>query len=201
MSSSWALATHWRAPRHPGELMLMHSKLMLRRFRRDTRGTAAIEFAGASVLLVAGLMNAVDLGYYEHRRMEVENAAQAGAQAAWATCNDISSMLPATLKCPKLTAAVTAAIQSTSLGTAVSLAAGFPTEGYYCVNGSNALQSVGSLASKPADCTAAGDSTKSPGDYIQVGVTFSYAPLFPGVTVMSVWGITSISQTSWMRLG
>ena len=36
---------------------------------------------------------------------------------------------------------------------------------------------------------------------IQIGVTFTYAPLFPGVTVMSVWGITSISQTSWMRLG
>jgi Flp pilus assembly protein TadG len=181
--------------------MLMHSKLMLRLFGRDTRGTAAIEFAGASMLLVAGLLNAVDLGYYEHRRMEVENAAQVGAQAAWATCNDISSMLPATQKCPGLNAAVAAAIQSTSLGTAVSLASGYPAEGYYCVNGSNALQSVGSLSSKPADCTAAGNPSISPGDYIQVGVTFSYAPLFPGVTVMSVWGITSISQTSWMRLG
>jgi uncharacterized membrane protein len=174
---------------------------MLHLFRRDTRGTAAIEFAGASLLLVAGLLNAVDLGYYEHRRMEVENAAQVGAQAAWTTCNDVSSMLPATQKCAGLNAAITAAIQSTSLGTAVTLAAGFPAEGYYCVNGSNALQSVGSLSSKPADCTAAGNASASPGDYIQVGVSFDYAPLFPGVTVMSVWGITSITQTSWMRLG
>jgi Flp pilus assembly protein TadG len=181
--------------------MLMRSKLMLRLLRRDTRGTAAVEFAGASLLLVAGLLNAVDLGYYEHRRMEVENAAQAGAQAAWATCNVLSTMLPATQKCAGLTAAVTAAIQSTSLGTAVSLASGSPTEGYYCVNASNVLQSVGSLSSKPADCSAAGSASTSPGDYIQVGVTFTYAPLFPGVTVMSVWGITSISQTSWMRLG
>jgi Flp pilus assembly protein TadG len=181
--------------------MMMHWKLMLRQLRRDTRGTAAIEFGGASVILVAGLLNAVDLGYYEHRRMEVENAAQAGAQAAWATCNDISTMLPATQKCAGLSAAVTAAIQSTSLGTAVSLASGFPAEGYYCVNASNALQSVGSLASKPADCTAAGNPNTLPGDYIQIGVTFTYAPLFPGVTVMSVWGITTITQTSWMRLG
>ena len=74
-------------------------------------------------------------------------------------------------------------------------------EGYYCVNASNALQSVGSLASKPADCTAAGNPNTSPGDYIQVEVTFTYAPLFPGVTVMGFWGITSIAQTSWMRLG
>jgi hypothetical protein len=65
MSSSRACATLRRAPRQPGELMSMHLKLMLRRLGRDTRGTAAI--AGASVLLVAGLLNAVDLGYYEHR--------------------------------------------------------------------------------------------------------------------------------------
>jgi Flp pilus assembly protein TadG len=182
--------------------MSMHSmQLMLRLFCRDTRGTAAIEFAGASLLLVAGLLNAVDLGYYEHRRMEVENAAQAGAQAAWATCNDITTMLPATQKCAGLNAAVTAAVQSTSLGTAVSLASGYPAEGYYCVNGSNVLQSVGSLSSKPADCSAAGNPGVSPGDYIQVGVTFTYAPLFPGVTVMSAWGITSITHASWMRLG
>jgi Flp pilus assembly protein TadG len=183
--------------------MLMRSKLMclFALFRGDTRGAAAIEFAGASLLLVAGLLNAVDLGYYEHRRMEVENAAQVGAQAAWATCNDISSMLPATVKCAGLNAAITAAIQSTSLGTGVALASGSPTEGYYCVNDSNALQSVGSLSSKPADCTAAGNPAASPGDYIQIGVTFAYAPLFPGVTVMSAWGITSITKTTWMRLG
>jgi Flp pilus assembly protein TadG len=185
--------------------MSMRSKLMLRLLRRDTRGTAAIEFASASMLLIAGLLNAVDLGYYEHRRMEVENAAEVGAQAALNQCAgpkiDTSRTLPATQNCSGLNTAVTAAIQSTSLGSAVSLASGYPAEGYYCVNTSNSLQSVGSLSSKPADCSAAGNSSTSPGDYIQVGVTFNYAPLFPGVTVMSLWGITSISQTSWMRLG
>jgi len=180
--------------------MLMRSKLMLRLLCRDTRGTAAIEFAGAATLLVAGLLNAVDMGFYEYRRMEVENAAQVGAQAAWKTCYDPSYMLPATQNCSGLTNAITTAIQSTSLGTAVSLASGYPTEGYYCVNSAGALQSVGSLSNKPANCSAVGNSNTSPGDYIQVGVTFSYAPLFPG-TVMSVWGITSISMTSWMRLG
>jgi Flp pilus assembly protein TadG len=158
---------------------------MLRLFRRDARGTAAIEFAGSALFLVVGLLNAVDLGYYEYRRMEVENAAQVGAQQ----------------HCAGLNAAITTAIQSTSLGTAVSLASGYPTEGYYCVNASNALQSVGSLSSKPADCSAVGNASTTPGDYIQVEVTFTYAPLFNGLTVMSASGITSISMTSWMRLG
>jgi uncharacterized membrane protein len=173
---------------------------MLQSFRHDKRGTAAVEFGFAALFLVAGLLNAVDLGHYTYRRMEVENAAQVGAQTAWKTCNDVSSMLPATLKCPGLTAAITAAIQSTSLGDTVSLASGYPAEGYYCITSSGTMQSVGSLSSRPADCSAAGSSSTSPGDYIQVGVTFP-TPLFPGVTVMSAWGITSISKISWMRLG
>jgi Flp pilus assembly protein TadG len=180
--------------------MLIQSRPILCLFRRNTRGTAAIEFAGCAMFLVMGLLNAVDLGYYEYRRMEVENAAEVGAQTAWKTCYDPTSMLPATQNCPGLNTAITTAIQSTSLGTAVSLASGYPAEAYYCVNSSNALQSVGSLSNKPTDCSAAGNPNASPGDYIQVGVTCSYAPLF-GATVMSVWGITSISMTSWMRLG
>ena len=94
-------------------------------------------------------------------------------------------MLPATTKCPGLTAAITAAIQSTSLGTAVTLQSGYPQEGYYCANSSGVLQSVGSLSSRPADCSAAGNASATPGDYIQVRVNYSYAPLFPGITVMS----------------
>lgn len=181
--------------------MSTESKFILSLFRRDECGTAAIEFGFSAVFLVLGLLNAVDMGYYTYRRMEVENAAQVGAQTAWKTCNDITTMLPATQKCAGLNAAITSAIQSTSLGNSVSLASGYPAEGYYCINSSGAMELVGSLTSKPADCSAAGNSNTAPGDYIQVGVTFSYAPLFPGVTVMSAWGITSISKTSWMRLG
>ena len=174
---------------------------MFRRFGRDTRGSAALEFAVASIFLVLGALNAVDFGYYMHQRMEVEYAAQAGAQAAWKTCYDTSTMLPATQNCTGLNNAITAAIQATSLGTHLSLESGYPTEGYYCATSSGALQAVGSLSSKPANCSAAGNSAVTPGDYVQVGVTYPYAPLFPGVTVMSLWGISSINMTSWMRLG
>jgi len=169
----------------------------LRLFRHDARATAAIEFAGSAMFLVMGLLNA---SYYMYQRMEVENAAHAGAQAAWKTCYDQSSMLPATQNCSGLNSAITTAIQSTSLGTSVSLASGYPTEGYYCVNASGTLQSVGSLSSKPSDCSAVGSSTTSPGDYIQVQVTYGYSPMF-AISVMGVSGITSISMTSWMLLG
>jgi len=173
----------------------------LQPFRQDRRGVAAVEFSIASTLVIVGILNAVDLGLYEYRRMQVENAAQAGVQAAWKTCYDTSAMLPATTKCAGLNAAITAAIQSTSLGTAVSLSSGYPAEGYYCVNSSGTLQSVGSLSNKPANCSDAGDATALPGDYLQVSVTAAYTPLFSNLTVMGASGITSINMISWMRLG
>ena len=170
-------------------------------FRQDTRGVAAVEFSIAATMIIVGVLNAVDVGLYEYRRMQVENAAQVGAQAAWKACYDTSAMLPATTKCAGLNDAITAAIQSTSLGSNISLTSGYPTEGYYCVNTSGALQSVGSLSNKPANCSDAGNASVLPGDYLQVGVSYAYAPLFSNLTVMGAWGISSISMTSWMRLG
>jgi Flp pilus assembly protein TadG len=181
--------------------MSLQHILALRLFRQDTGGVAAVEFSIAATMIIVGVLNAVDLGLYEYRRMQVENAAQVGAQAAWKACYDTSAMLPATTKCSGLNDAITTAIQSTSLGTAVSLSPGYPTEGYYCVNTSGALQSVGDVSSKPANCSDAGNSSALPGDYIQVSVSSAYAPLFSNLTVMGVSGISSIGMTSWMRLG
>ena len=171
----------------------------LRLFGADARGVAGIEFAITGLLLVIGLLNAVDVGYYAYRRMEVENAAEVGAQAAWNTCNNLqTTMLPATQNCPGLNPAITTAIHSTSLGTAVSLASGYPAEGYYCVNASNALQYQGSVSSPPTTCS----SGVAPGDYLQVGVSCPYQSLFPGsISVMSASGISSITKTTWMRMG
>ncbi len=182
----------------------------LRMLRANARGTAAIEFAFTGLMLVLGLMNAVDVGFYAYKRMEVENSAEAGTQAAWKTCNNTGPvLLPATTKCTvangapqSLNSAITTAIQATSLGTAVSLYSGYPTEGYYCVNASNVLQLVGPVTSSPpANCSAAGNAATSPGDFIQVQVTYAYQPLFSGLTVMNALGISSITKTTWMRLG
>jgi Flp pilus assembly protein TadG len=168
------------------------------RFGADAKGLAAVEFAIVSTMLVYGLLNAVDLGYYIYQRMEVENAADVGAQTAPNTCPQ--NALPATTNCSGLNSAITSAIHNTSLGTAVSLASGYPTEGYYCTDSSNVLQYVSSVSSKPGNCSGFGYPSATPSDYLQVGVTAPYQPLF-GVSVMGVLGWTSISKTSWMRLG
>ena len=178
----------------------------LRLLRANARGTAAIEFAFTGLMLVLGLLNAVDVGFYAYRRMEVENAAEVGSQAAWTNCNNLQPLLlPATTILHgnpnwrgSLTSAITTAIQSTTLGTAVSLASGYPAEGYYCVNSSNALQYQGSVSRSPTACSTGA----APGDYLQVGVTYPYKPLFSGlISVMTASGVTSITKTAWMQLG
>jgi Flp pilus assembly protein TadG len=170
-------------------------------FIRDVSGVAAIEFGLVGFLILAGVFNAVDLAYYAYQLEEVEDAAQVGVQAAFKLCNAAISPLPAIGNCSGLSATIATAIISTSLGAQVSLASGYPVEGYYCVNTSGALQSVGTSSNEPSNCAAAGESSATPSDYLQIGVTFSYTPLFPGISVMSALGATSIVRTSWIRLG
>jgi len=164
---------------------------------RDQRGVSAIEFSLFAGMLTFGVLNTADISIYIYKRMELENATQMGAQAAWKTCD--ANHLPATTSCPGLTTAITNAVQSTSLGAQVSLQAGSPSEGYYCVNSSNALQYVSPITKKPTDCTAAGMPNLQPADYIEIQTTFSYAPLFPGVTVANTFA-TPITKSALMRL-
>jgi Flp pilus assembly protein TadG len=180
--------------------MLARYQAKFRLFCHDTRGVAAIEMALCGLMLVLGILNVVDVGVYAYKKMQVANAAQVGAQTAQSTCY-LNTMLPATQNCAGLNGAITTAIQSMSLGTAVKLASGYPQEGYYCVNStSGALQAVGSLASPPANCSAAGNAAVYPGDYIQVAVNYQYASLFPNLTVIGALKLSSITATSWMRL-
>jgi Flp pilus assembly protein TadG len=164
----------------------------------DQRGVAAVEFGLFVIFLSLALVNVTDASIYLYQRMQAENATEVAAQAAFKTCD--SSQLPATTKCANLTTAIQNALGSTSLGTSVSLVSGSPSEGYYCVNSSNALQRVSDVSSKPADCTAAGTPSLQPGDYIQVQTTFTYTPLFPGLSIASTFP-TPINRTAMMRLG
>jgi Flp pilus assembly protein TadG len=167
-------------------------------FRADQRGVAAIEFGVFAIFLSLTLANVADVSIYIFQRMQAENATQVAAQAAWKACD--LSQLPAITNCPGLATAIQNAIQSTSLGTRVSLVSGSPSEGDNCFNASNELQHVSDVSSKPADCTAAGMPSLQPGDYIQVQTTFSYAPLFPGLSVTGTFP-TPINRTAMMRLG
>jgi Flp pilus assembly protein TadG len=164
----------------------------------DRSGVVAIEFAFIALFLCLGVVNVSDTGIYLYKRMEVENAAQVGAMSALKTCD--LNHLPATINsnCPALTAAVTAAIESTSLGSNVTLNG--ITEGYYCVNSSNTLQKVGNVSSpRPPDCTAAGMPALRPVDYLQVPVTFGYTPLFSGISVAGLFA-TPITKTTMTRM-
>jgi Flp pilus assembly protein TadG len=164
----------------------------------DRRGVAAIEFAFITMFLCLGVVNVSDTGIYLYKRMEVENAAQVGAMSALKACD--LNHLPATINsnCPALNGAVTAAIQSTSLGSNVTLNS--ISEGYYCVNSSNTLQYVGSVSSaRPVDCSAAGMAALRPVDYLQVPVTFGYTPLFSGISVAGLFA-TPITKTAMLRM-
>lgn len=170
---------------------------LLRGLARDNSAMATVEFAMIGGLMVTAMVNAVDTATYFHHRMEVQNATQMGAQAAFQACD--TTKLPATTKCSGLTAAVTAGIQATSLGTAVTLISGSPAEGYYCLNASNALQYVSDVSSKPANCTAAGNASATPVDYIKVQTTYSFTPIFGQASVTNLLP-SPITATAMMRL-
>jgi len=167
--------------------------------KSDQQGTSAIEFSFFAALLSFAALNLTDISIYVYQRMQLENAAQIGAQAVWKACDPFKGYLPATTNCPGMTTTLTSAVQSTSLGTSVSIQSGYPAEGYYCVNSSGSLQYVSAISSKPADCSAVGMATLQPADYIQIQTTYSYAPLFPGITVAGLFS-TPITKTTMIRL-
>ena len=169
-------------------------------FTSDKRGTSAIELSFFLALLTFGMLNVADISIYIYKRMELENATQMGVQAAWKNCDPNNGYVPATTNCPNLTTAITNALNGTSLGSNVQLQAGYPSEGYYCVNSSGTLQYVSSVSiPPPPDCTVAGTPGNQPGDYIKVATTYAYAPLFPGITVAGAF-TTPITKTAFMRL-
>jgi Flp pilus assembly protein TadG len=170
---------------------------VLIRLRADIRGLAAIEFGLIAGFLAMAVLNVTDISVFLYDRLQVNNATQAGAQAAWQTCD--LNHLPVTTKCPAMNAAVTAAVQSTSLGTAVQLQSGYPSDAFYCVNSSGALQYVSDYSSPPNNCSAAGNAGVAPGEYVQVQTTYTYTPIFTGLSILSILPST-ITSTSWTRL-
>jgi Flp pilus assembly pilin Flp len=166
---------------------------------RDEQGVAAIEFALIAGVFVILLLNGVDLGRYIYLREQVENAAQAGAHAVWMTCDP--RYLPVTTKCPGWEAAATSAIFRTLLNKDTDAANDGVTlqkpitEGYFCPDTAGTLVAVTNPQNPPASCMTG----VTPGMYVQLQVTYTYAPLFGDLSVSHLFG-TSISKTSYMRL-
>src|SRR5579862_2089540 len=147
---------------------------LLKSLRKDVRGLAAIEFALIAGFLCYALLNVADVAIFLFDKVQVNNATQMGAQAAWATCD--LNHLPASVKCPNMNSAVTTAVQSTALGTHVTLQSGSPSDNYYCVDTTGTLQLVSNVTSPPNNCSAVGSSGTAPAEYVEVQTTYTYAP-------------------------
>jgi Flp pilus assembly protein TadG len=167
--------------------MNMMPTLMNRMRRlRDETGAATVEFALSTGVLLTVMLNGVEIARYFYIKMQLQHAVQMAGQAVWKTC-DTAAKVPVTINCSGRTAAITTALQSTSLGTSVTLSSGFPTEAYYCTATSGgALTSVGAVTSaKPINCSPTGSASAIPGDYVLIQADYTYAPIFRGITIGS----------------
>ena len=174
------------APRH-----------LLRGFAEDQRGVAAVEMALVGTFLAGALLNVVEVSRYAYMSSQVTAATQAGAQAAIITCEPGET--PVTLNCPAAAAAINQAIHGSSLGAHVGLQGGL-TEGWYCVTSNSTLQfMVAATATKPVDCSAAGVPAGTPSLYLRVRTTYTYEPIFPGLTITESFP-AAIVRTAWMRM-
>ena len=158
----------------------------------DQRGSIAIEFALIAGFLVFLLLNGMELGRYIYLRSQLENATQAGGHAVWKACDP--TKLPIATKCSPEGKTAVKTVVSSMFGTVddddITL-----TEGYFCTSADGVLHAVTNPASLPSVCQTG----IVAGDYVQVQITYSYAPLFANLTLGRLFG-TSISTTSYMRL-
>ncbi|MDB5428617.1 MAG: hypothetical protein JWR47_433 [Phenylobacterium sp.] len=175
-------------------MQLLH---LARRLGRAEDGVAAIEMSLVGAIFCLGLLNVSEIARYGFDSMQATAATQAGAEAALATC-DVAHV-PATTNCAGLNNAVATALQSTSLGTQVALKVPL-SEAYYCLDNGGALTFVGSAAATPpADCSAVNNATSVPTLYLVVSTSFTYAPMFGGLTVVDRLPQT-MTHTAWMRM-
>ncbi|WGR95588.1 pilus assembly protein [Bradyrhizobium sp. ISRA443] len=77
---------------------------LLGRFRKNTRGAAAIEFGILVPLLTLMVVSVVDIGLAVYRKMQVESAAQAGVEYAIAHGFDSNAMSAAVVNATNSTA-------------------------------------------------------------------------------------------------
>jgi Flp pilus assembly protein TadG len=157
------------------------------RYARSTSGAAAVEFALWLMILTPTLLSIIDLGRYIYLRMEVSNTAQTAVQAAWKTCDT-----PPTSTCGNFNTALATAITNASdLGTAVTEQSGQRAEGYYCAD-----VSTGALVTNAGTTCTSGAKA---GYYFKLQVSYTYAPVFPALSIASLLS-TPIVQTAWTRL-
>jgi Flp pilus assembly protein TadG len=134
-----------------------------------SRGVAAIEFAVVAPVLIAMAIGMVDLGYGVYRSMQVQNAAQAGAQYA-----------------------VAHGFNATAIASAITSATGYsdisasPTPSQFCGCPTSVAVSTATCNSACADGTLAGT-------YVTASAQATYATLLPYPLLPSSFALASQS--------
>lgn len=133
---------------------------LMRRFLRDHSGASAAEFVLVLPILVILLFGAVDVGGLAWAKIQVGAAARAGASYALTNGFDEAG----------INSAVTNA-------TGLTVTAGTPTQTFGCPDVADGVVEV------EDDSVACPDSGELPGDYVTVGASADYSPIFgwPGL--------------------
>ena len=140
----------------------------------DEKGVVLVEFAFVSLALLYMLMNGLEVARWYYQRTEVSHAVHSASQTVLMSC-DPQKQLPATTNCPNFNTYVSEGLWSTALGKSVALDSSYPTEAYYCLDSSKALVQVGTTTGgRPTDCSAVGDSTHKPGDYVWIKASYTF---------------------------
>ena len=141
------------------------------RLVRADRGNAAVEFAIATPILIALLVPVADLGIAFSQQLQVQEAAQAGAQ--YAVLHGFNS------------SAISNAVTSASTLSGVT-AYPAPTEGCGCPNASSGITA--------ATCSSTCSNGETAGTYVRVNAKYNYTTVLPYSVLGS--GMTLTAQTA-----
>lgn len=160
-----------------------------RKFRRNQRGVAMIEFAVVMPMLVLLMLPLVDLGIGFYTKTQVMTAAQAGAQYAfvngWSGTNSTAQ-----------TAILSAVTSATSLASISATPA--PTLACGCSDGTTiTYSSPGSFSQSDCATLAACANGQDPGAYVTISAQANYTPLF---TFGIFGGASTLSASSTVRV-
>jgi len=128
---------------------------LISRFLDSRQGTAAVEFSVAVPIMAVIFVPLIDIGMAIYQQMQVQDAAQAGAQYAMAHGWNSSAIQSAVTGATALTVSATPAPSKTC---------GCPSD---------------DAAIAPASCTSACPNGQAPGTYVTVGAQATYTTLLP----------------------
>lgn len=154
-------------------IAVKHAKYLLHGHGRAVAGAAAVEFALAATMLMFVLTPMVDLGMAYYQQLQVEDAAQAGAQYAAAKGWNSTGIQNAV----------------TSAATNLTISANpAPSESCGCPSGTSVAA---------ATCSTSCSNGQTAGTYVTINAQASYTPILP----YSFFGSSStLTATSIVRI-